>query len=468
MKIDRYPAMHQPSEEEMVLVSHSQDLIRAEDHDRRASRERRIATLRLLWMDRLFLFKVGTLGLVLSILIAFLIPRRFTSTARLMPPDNQSASGLAMAAAALTDKAGGELGSIAGDLLGFKNTSDLFVGILTSRTAQDALIEKFDLRKVYRDRRMEDARDDLADRTSIDVDRKTQIITIKVTDKSPARAAAMAQAYVEQLNDLVANLSTSGARRERIFLEGRLAGVSQDLEAAEKHFADFASKNTAINVPEQGKAMLGAAATLEGELIAAQSELEGLRQIYTDNNVRVQSVQARVDELRHQVEKLAGKGEDVSVSANQQNESPYPSMRKLPLLGVTYADLYRQARVQEAVYETLTQEYEIAKVQEAKEIPTVKVLDAPDIPEKKSFPPRTLIIGMGTILAVAVGAIWILIMQAWKDTDPLDPRKAFAIEVFGVVRTKLREISPNGTSQREIANSQSDHRKGGTGIATPE
>ena len=139
---------------------------------------------------------------------------------------------------------------------------------------------------------MEDARKDLESHTDISVDRKSQIISIVVTDKNPQRAAAMGQAYVEELNRLVAELSTSSARRERIFLEERLKGVNQDLEAAEKDFSQFASKNTAIDVKEQGKAMVEAAAMLQGQLIAAQSQYEGLRDIYTDDNPRVRTVKA--------------------------------------------------------------------------------------------------------------------------------------------------------------------------------
>src|SRR5207253_2187866 len=126
----------------------------------------------------------------------------------------------------------------------------------------------------------------------------------------------------------------------------------------------FSSKNAAIDIKEQGKAMVEGAAILQGQLIAAQSELEGLRQIYTDNNVRVRSVRARIDELKHQLEKMGGKGENPSADSRQEQDSPaqqdslYPSIRKLPLLGVTYADLYRRTRVQEAVFESLTKEYE--------------------------------------------------------------------------------------------------------------
>jgi len=326
-----------------------------------------------------------------------------------------------------------------------KSTSDIFVGILSSRTVQDKLVQQFELRKLYGNSRTEDARKNLAERTVISIDRKSLIISLTVTDHSPKRAAAMGHAYVEELNRLVAELSTSSARRERIFLEERLKTVNQDLEGAEKEFSQFASKNTAIDIKEQGKAMVEAAATLQGQYIAAQSELEGLKQIYTDNNVRVRSVRARIAELKHQLEKLGGKGEEGSEPAGQQADFLYPSIRKLPLLGVTYADLYRRTRVQEAVFESLTKEYELAKVQEVKEIPTVKVLDSPNIPERKSFPPRLLIMFLGSAFAFGIATTWVFGKAAWDNTDSNNPKKVFAQEVFTTVIASIPKFAQNGS-----------------------
>lgn len=413
-----------------------------------------LAHLQLLWGKRGMLCRIALYAAIASTLVAFVIPARYESTARLMPPDNQSGSGLAMAAAAMSGAAGGlgagGLGGMAGDFLGLKSTSDVFVGILTSRTVQDNMIQEFDLKKLYKDRRMEDARRALADHTAISVDRKSQIISLTVTDKNPQRAAAMGQAYVEQLNRLVVELSTSSARRERVFLEERLQAVNQDLEAAEKDFSQFASKNTAIDVKEQGKAMVQAAATLQGQLIAAQSQYEGLREIYTDNNPRVRTVKARIDELQRQLEKLGGKGESATSAADQPNGSMYPSIRKLPLLGVAYADLYRRTKIQEAVLETLTKEYEMAKVQEVKEIPTVKVLDVAAVSDKKSFPPRSLIIFLGTFLAVSFGVVFVLGSASWNAVDSEDPGKRFAGQVWVDLKSYVPWAATNGSAPHDV------------------
>jgi uncharacterized protein involved in exopolysaccharide biosynthesis len=410
------------------------------------SGQKSIAHLRLLWGNRGLLCRVALAAMLTSALIAFLIPSRYRSTSRLMPPDDSNTSGLAAQLASMSGNAGG-LGGIASEVLGQKSTSDVFVGILTSRTAQDNLIQQFDLKKLYWDRRMEDAREDLAEHTEFSVDRKSQIISITVTDGSPQRAAAMSQAYVAQLNRLVADLSTSSARRERIFLEDRLQAVNKDLELAEKQFSQFASKNEAIDIKEQGKAMVEAAATLQGQMIAAQSEYEGLKQIYSDNNVRVRTIKARIDELQNQLERLGGKNESTTTVSASSSESMYPSLRKLPLLGVAYADLYRQTIIQEAVLETLTKEYEMAKIQEVKEIPAVKVLDAANVPDKKSFPPRLFIIFLGTGLGVAGAATWIFAKTLWRRTDADHPGKVFAQEVFSTVSARVPLLARNGSSE---------------------
>jgi uncharacterized protein involved in exopolysaccharide biosynthesis len=315
----------------------------------RATHERNAAHARLLWERRRFLLRWTVIGLVVSLGVAFLVPSRYLATTQLMPPDNQSDGGAAAFLAA-AGRSGSGLGGLAGDLLGIKNSSALFVGILSSRTVQDRLIEQFDLRKEYGDSKMEDARLDLAKHTGVSEDRKSGIISISVWDHNPQRSADLAGAYVKELDRLVAEVSTSAARRERIFLEDRLQAVKQDLDASAMKFSEFASKNTAIDIPAQGKAMVEAAATLQGQLIAAESELHGLQAIYTDQNVRVKALRARVSELRTQLGKIGGEAGGAGALSQKSDPSLYPSIRQLPVLGVTYADLYRRTKIQETVF----------------------------------------------------------------------------------------------------------------------
>jgi capsule polysaccharide export protein KpsE/RkpR len=349
---------------------------------------------------------------------------------------------MAMLAAA-SSSAGSSLGSLAGGLLGLKSSGALFIGILQSRTVQSDIVAKFQLQKVYGDRYEEDARKDLANNSEVFEDRKSGIITIQVTDSDPRRATDIAQEYTVELNRVVNQMSTSSAHREREFLEERLRSVQVDLENAEKEFSQFSSRNATIDIQTQGKAMIEGAATLQGQLIAAQSELQGLKQVYTDDNVRVRSLHAQIGELKSQLNRIDGKDETGVPTTGSESDTPYPSIRKLPLLGVAYADLYRRTKVQEAVFETLTREYELAKVQEVKETPSVKVLDSASIPERKSFPPRPLIILLGTLATFGTGLVWLLFSMLWDETDPEDPRRAFALEVFqgATARLSLRSLN---------------------------
>jgi capsule polysaccharide export protein KpsE/RkpR len=429
--------------------------------EKRAARAKMVSRLRLLWGHKEKILRITGAGLLLFLVLAFVIPRKFESTTRLMPPDQPNA-GMAVLGMLTGKGAPGAVGALADEFLGLKNTGDLFMGILKSRSVQDDLITKFNLRQVYHEKKWEDARDKLSDKTDISQDRKSGIIALRVTDRNPQRAAAMAQEYIDALNRVVTHLNTSSAHRERVFLEERLGQVQTDLEAAEKDFSQFASKNTALDIKEQGRAMISAGAALEGQMIAAQTELEGLRQIYTDNNVRVRTLEARIEELRRETQKIGGSATQPSSGNDQDNggqqgsaqkggqqntsDQLYPSIRQLPILGVTWADLYRRAAVQEKVFETLTQEYELAKVEEAKETPSVKVLDSPNVPEK-GFPPRFWFVFVGTVLSMIAGIALVVGGARWREVDPHDPGKLLAIEVFEGMKTlTISNGSQNGSA----------------------
>src|SRR5262249_4689830 len=385
------------------------------------------------------------------------------------PPDDQSGSGLAMLAAfagrgsssssSSTGGMGGALGTslggMAGDLLGLKRSGALFMDMLQSPTLQGNLIHPFDLRKVYWDRYWEDARKDLAKHTDITEDRKSGVISVAVNDHDPRRSQQMAQAYVDALDQLVARVSTSAARRQRMFIEQRLQTVKQNLDEAARDFSEYASKNGTLDVPSQTKAMVETEAQLQGNLMGAQSELESLRQVYTDNNIRVRTVRAKVEALKHQMETMSGNKGDPN-SEDSQITGDFPSIRKLPLVGVRWANLYRETKIQETVYELLVQEYEIAKIQEAKEIPTVNVLDPAMVPEKISFPPRILITVLGTLFAFFLASTVIIGSQAWKQSQ--SPEKQLATEIWAQLTapdSKTRIVAHNVWSKLSGRNGSS-------------
>jgi capsule polysaccharide export protein KpsE/RkpR len=392
-----------------------------------------------LWGHRRLLFRVSAISLLLSVTLCFfVIPKRYTSITTIMPPDSGGAG--TMLLSALSGKGGvGALGGLAASLLHEHNSTALYISLLESGTIADHLIDRFDLRKVYNKRYYVDTAKHLAHETKIADDKKSGVITIKVEDADPVRARDLAQAYLDELNKLVNLTSTSSARQERVFIEHRLHAVQNDLENAQIELSDFSSRNTTVDITAQTRAMVDVGARLEGEIVAERSGLESLRQTYTDDSPRVRETQARIGVLQGELNKLAGSSapaKPASDSSQQAAGELYPPLRQLPRLAVQYADLYRRVKVQEAIFELLTQQYEMSRLEEAKDIPVVHVIDPPGIPEKKSFPPRVILSGVLTLLAFAATSAFLLLRERWANVDNADPRKRLADAITGSIKRR--------------------------------
>jgi uncharacterized protein involved in exopolysaccharide biosynthesis len=392
----------------------------------------------LLWGHRRQLARVAAVALILSAAIAFLTPKRYESVARLMPPE-QPSSGAAMLAALAGHSLGGlaGFGNLAG-LLGGRTSGALFIDLLHSRTISDHIIDRFNLQHVYKKRYRIDTVKYLAHHTTVVDDKKSGVITITFSDTDPRRAQAITQAYLDELNRIVTLANTSSARREREFIEKRLVSVQAELQGAEKALSQFSSTNVTLDIKEQTHAMVDAAAKLQAELIVGQSELDSLEQIYGEGNVRVRAARARIGVLKSELTKMSG-----SASPEESNQSSvtsselYPSLRQLPRLAVPYADLYRRVRIQETVFELLSQQYEMARIEEAKDTPVVAVIDQPLVAEKKSFPPRLLVILLLTTLSVAATCFYIILRSMWEHVSTGDPRKVLAQEIGESLRRQM-------------------------------
>ncbi len=288
--------------------------------------------------------------------------------------------------------------------------------------------------------------------TTIEDDKKSGVISITFTDTNAERARAITQAYLDELNSVVTRSNVSSARREREFIEKRLVEVQAELQSAQKALSEFSSVNTTLDIKEQTHAMVDAAAKLQGELIWGRSELDSLTQIYGEENVRVRAARARVASLAQELGKLSGSStgaiEDSGTEAAGDKRSLYPSLRQLPRLAVPYANLYRRVRIEETVFELLSQQYEMARLEEAKDTPVVSVIDPPLVAEKKSFPPRLLVILLLTAVSVASRAGYILIGHQLSRIGPDDPRKVLAQQIKASFRTLFGRYLPLGRGVR--------------------
>jgi uncharacterized protein involved in exopolysaccharide biosynthesis len=412
-----------------------------EPEDRKAER------LWLLWRARRFLWGVAWKTLVASVVLAFLVPVHYKSSVRFVPSESSSSGGGSSMMGLFSKALGGSentvasLGLDAAGLLNAKTPGAFYVEVLKSRTVQDRLVNRFDLRARYRKSTYYEARKKLAKFTEIEEDKKSGVIALTMTDYEANVAAQLANAYVEELNRLAADLNTSSAHRERQFLEARLATAKDDLARASAALSQFTSKNSIVDPQNEGRAVLDAAARLQGELIASEAELKGLQQIYSDDNIRVRTLKARMAELQSQLKKIVGaRGEAAPPDEAAFGSFAYPSMRTLPGLGSRYADLYREARIQEAVYAFVTQQFELAKIQEAKELPIARVMDAGVAPEKKSSPIRSLIVAGSVLGALLLGCVWVLGRHRWEQVPADDPYRLLAADVAGEIKSALGKL----------------------------
>lgn len=354
--------------------------------------------------------RIAAGGFFLSTLVAVLLPHKYEAVARLMPSQEINST-MPLA-----------------DALGAERSSAVLVGMLQSRTVADHLINKFGLRKIYRDDKWEDARKDLKKNSDIGAD-TAGIIAIRVRDGSPDRAAAMAKDYTDELNFLVRDLDTSSAHRERLFLEQRLAHIGRDLEIDEKEFSEFASRNLTVDMQAQVDSTVKTAEEIQRETIAEQAELEDLKTVYSDGNVQVRATQTETNELERQMAKLVGASPPPN-PAKADAQTPYRTLRELALLGTDYADLSRSVEMENTIFQTLTREYEAAKLAEVRDTPSVQILDRPQVPEKEYWHPRIWMVVLSTTGCFALGVAWILGVVTWKKVNPDDPWKLLATDVL--------------------------------------
>ena len=398
----------------------------------RPPQQEKVSRIWLLWTHRKLLWSVSWKAAVLTSAFSLLLPTHYQSTVKVAPGDSSRQTMAALGNIAGSTGSFG-LGLDAAALLGMKTPGAFYVEILKSQRIQDRLIDRFDLRrhywkfKAFSPRGYYETRKKLAEFTDIEEDKKSGVISVSVKDYDPVAASRVANAYIEELNRLSSDLDTSEAHRERIFLEGRLGQARKDLDQASTELSRFSSRNTITDPTSQGKAMVESAARIQGELVAAETELRGLQQIYSDSNVRVRTLAARINELRQQLKLLSG-SDPLAAEKDGADFTEHPSFRKLPALSYQYMNLYRQAKVQESVYEFLTQQYEMARIQEARELPTVRVVDPAMPPERKSGPYRSLIVISSVICAFFLACFWILGKNAWEEIPLDDPRRAVAAE----------------------------------------
>jgi tyrosine-protein kinase Etk/Wzc len=322
-------------------------------------------------------------AVAMTLLISLLMTPMYRAETKILPPQ-QNTSGIA--SELLSQFSGGGLGLVGG-ALGLKNPNDIYVGMLESRTIGDRIIDRFKLMEIYDADYMTDARKELDGLLDVQSD-KEGIITVSVEDEDPARAAAMANAFVEELRDLTQNLSVTEASQRRLFFEEQLKKAKGDLIRAEDAMKGFQEKTGAIQIDEQAKAVIDAIAQLRAQIAEKEVELKVMRTYATSANPDLQRTEEALAGMKQQLQRMERGGE--------KNPDPLVPTGRMPAVGTDYLRKLRDVKYYETLFDLMAKQYEIAKVDEARNATVIQVLDRAVPPEKKARPKRALMAVVAT------------------------------------------------------------------------
>lgn len=345
---------------------------------------------------------------IASLVVSLLLPKVYTATTAILPPQQGQST-----AAAMLGQLGG-LAGVAGASLGIKDPSDLYIGMLKSRTVEDSLIKRFDLQRTYQKKYMADARKLLENNSKISAG-KDGIIALSFDDKDPKRAADIANAYVDELNKLTSSLAVTEASQRRLFFEKQLNVVRDNLAKAEYDLQKIQGKTGLIQDYPQEKEIAESNARLRAEIASKEVQLSAMQIGVTQRNPEFLRLQQEIASLK---DRLKGADAEGLMDSGMSER------------GIEYIQKFRDVKYNETVMEMLFKQYELAKIDEAKDYPLIQVLDKAVPPERKSKPKRAVIVVLYTLLGFVLSVIWVFFSEA-KVKARLDPGN---VERFSLLR----------------------------------
>jgi tyrosine-protein kinase Etk/Wzc len=354
---------------------------------------------------------------VLTAIMVYLVMKpTYTGEAVFLPPQGSVGSSMSQLASQL-----GSLGAIGG-LAGLKSPGEVYVGILGSRTVADEMVKRFDLQKVYKTKRLSDTEKTLKSSSKF-VLGKDGLITVSVEDLDPKRAADLANGYMDALREQNGRLALTDASERRLFFEEQLEREKNALADAEVDLKKTQEQTGLIVPGGQAQMEIQTSAELRAQITSRQVELASLKQGATDQNPAVVRLQTEITGLEQQLQKLEND------SGRRQPGSIQLPTAKVPELSLEYVRKQREVKYHEVLFELIARQYESARLDESREAPLLQVVDRAQTPDKKSGPPRMLLILASCILGAFAGVSWV-ILRNFISTLQQDPLKAAQLETL--------------------------------------
>jgi uncharacterized protein involved in exopolysaccharide biosynthesis len=348
----------------------------------------------ILARNRRRILYITIVTVLVGVLLAIVLPVRYTATTSILPPERSSSAG-----SALLSQLGAlsQLASASSGGLGLKNPNELEIALLKSRTVEDAMIDRFHLMELYHKKRKSAARDKLEKVVDIKDSTKDPLIYISATDSDPQRATDLANGYVQEFKRLSGTLAVTEASQRRLFFEDQLHLAKDELANAEEDLKRTEQKTGLIQLDSQTRAAIEAAATLRAQVAAKEVQLSALRSWATGENAQVKSAEEELSELQHQLSKIG---------ASAAGAAPVLQNGAMQQQGLEYIRKLRDVKYYETIFELLARQLEVAKVDEARQGATIQVVDVAIKPDHHSSPKRTLIVLGSILLGLIIGVAW--------------------------------------------------------------
>ncbi len=356
------------------------------------------------------LLAFALLGALASATVSLLLPNRYIATTKILPPQQSQTAAATMLAQL------GSVASLVGGAATLKNSSDVYVAMLKSRTVADSLVQRFGLLQEYDVEQLSLARAEL-DKSSAIMAGKDGIITIDVDDKDPKRAADIANAYVDELMKLTQVLAVTEASQRRLFFERQFVQAKEDLVKAEVAARHALSQGGLVKVDDQGRAIIENMARLRAQITLKEVQIGAMRTFAADRNPDLQLAEQERESLKRELAKIEGNDGGKAASSDQSGR------------GIDNLSLLRNVKYHEAMFELLARQFELAKIDEAKDSSLIQVMDRAIPPDRKAKPRRSLIVLLSTLGAFVVGILWAIVLESFERAQG-DPQQSARLRDF--------------------------------------
>jgi uncharacterized protein involved in exopolysaccharide biosynthesis len=357
---------------------------------------------------------------ILAIIISLLLPKSYTATVTLLPP--QEGTSLGAALASQLANVGGMAAAAAAGVPGLKNPNDKYVAMIQSRTVEDAMVQHFGLMQEYRKRYLSDARKAFEGHATVDGSSKDGMIHISVADRNPQRAAELANGYVDQFRDLSQHLAITEASQRRVFFEQELEQAKNNLANAEEALKQTELTTGVIQPDSQARALIESAATLRAQITAREVQIQGMQTYATGENAQLVQAQRELESMRAPAAPGGG-------GAHSTGGELIVPKGRVPEAGMEYIRKLRDVKYYETIFDILARQYEVAKLDEAKEGALIQVVDPAIVPDRRSFPKRGLIV-IGATVAGFLFGIFIALLQTGFQRLKDDPEATVKLHLL--------------------------------------